>query len=72
VFYLRECNILIQDQSQNLSQVRQKLQQGWKVSFPLIQQLSDLTQNDPGNDQGQGLLEQLAKIPQPVLQLAKQ
>ncbi|XP_058394927.1 neuroblastoma breakpoint family member 12-like isoform X2 [Diceros bicornis minor] len=59
---LRKCDILIQGQAQELTQLQQKIQEGRKVSVVLNQCLQDLlSHNDPANYQGQGFREQLAE-----------
>ncbi|XP_058392879.1 neuroblastoma breakpoint family member 9-like [Diceros bicornis minor] len=59
---LREYNIRIRDQEQQLTHLRHQVQEGREVSVLLHQHLSDLlTHDDPDDDQGPGFGEQLAE-----------
>ena len=60
--HLREYNIRIRDQEQQLTHLRHQVQEGREVSVLLHQHLSDLlTHDDPDDDQGPGFGEQLAE-----------
>jgi hypothetical protein len=58
--YLRKYCALLHDQVQELTQLRQQLQEGREASLCLSQHLKDLlTQKDPAFYHGQGCREQL-------------
>nr|XP_044605511.1 neuroblastoma breakpoint family member 15 [Equus asinus] len=59
---LKKYDVLIQDQAQELAQLRQTIEKGIEVSVLLKQHLRNLlTHDDPTNFQGQGFQERLAE-----------
>uniref|UniRef100_A0A9L0IYN6 Olduvai domain-containing protein n=1 Tax=Equus asinus TaxID=9793 RepID=A0A9L0IYN6_EQUAS len=70
--HLRKYDVLIQDQAQELAQLRQTIEKGREVSVLLKQHLRNLlTHDDPTNFQGQGFQERLAEGRRLVERLAR-
>nr|XP_044631623.1 putative neuroblastoma breakpoint family member 5 isoform X2 [Equus asinus] len=69
---LKKYDVLIQDQAQELAQLRQTIEKGREVSVLLKQHLRNLlTHDDPTNFQGQGFQERLAEGRRLVERLAR-